>query len=59
VQLSLREQAELAGPAGDPLLPDSCDVRARPKYDWMDRIIAVGTGGRPADGQIYNIFEVL
>jgi hypothetical protein len=30
-----------------------------PKYDWMNRIIAVGTGGRPPDGPIYSLFEVL
>jgi len=29
------------------------------KYDWMNRIIAIGTGYRRADGPIYNIFEVL
>jgi hypothetical protein len=30
-----------------------------PKYDWMNRIIAVGTGHRPPDGPLYSIFEVL
>jgi hypothetical protein len=30
-----------------------------PKYDWMNRIIAVGTGHRLADGPLYNVFEVL
>ena len=29
------------------------------KYDWMNRIIAVGTGVRRADGPLYSIFEVL
>ena len=29
------------------------------KYDWMNRIIAVGTGIRRADGPVYSIFEVL
>lgn len=29
------------------------------KYDWMNRILAVGIGHRPPDGPIYNIFEVL
>jgi hypothetical protein len=28
-------------------------------YDWMNRIIAVGTGIRRADGPVYSIFEVL
>jgi len=30
-----------------------------PKYDWMNRIIAVGVGHRRADGPLYSIFEVL
>ena len=29
------------------------------KYDWMNRIVAVGTGHRRADGPIYSVFEVL
>ena len=32
---------------------------AAPRYDWMNRIIAVGIGHRRADGPIYSIFEVL
>jgi hypothetical protein len=30
-----------------------------PKYDWMNRILAVGIGHRLPDGPIYNIFEIL
>jgi Protein of unknown function (DUF3237) len=30
-----------------------------PKYDWMNRIIAIGIGHRRADGPVYSIFEVL
>jgi|SRR5580700_9296412 hypothetical protein len=30
-----------------------------PKYDWINRIVAVGMGHRRADGPIYSIFEVL
>jgi hypothetical protein len=30
-----------------------------PKYDWINRIVAVGTGGRPAAGSVYSLFEVL
>ncbi len=30
-----------------------------PKYDWMNRIIAIGAGHRLPDGPIYSIFEVL
>jgi uncharacterized protein DUF3237 len=32
---------------------------AVPKYDWLNRIIAVGTGSRPPEGPVYEIFEVL
>jgi len=29
------------------------------KYDWLNRVIAVGTGHRTSGGPIYSIFEVL
>jgi len=29
------------------------------KYDWLNRIIAIGTGDRHPDGPVYSIFEVL
>ena len=32
---------------------------AAPRYDWLNRIIAIGTGRRPPAGPIYEIFEVL
>lgn len=32
---------------------------ASPKYDWLNRIIAVATGRREASGPIYDVFEVL
>jgi Protein of unknown function (DUF3237) len=32
---------------------------ASQKYDWINRIIAIGIGHRRADGPIYSIFEVL
>jgi hypothetical protein len=32
---------------------------AAPKYDWLNRIIAIGVGLRQADGPIYQLFEVL
>lgn len=30
-----------------------------PKYDWMNRIVAIGTGQRLATGPVYSVFEVL
>ena len=32
---------------------------AAPKYDWINRVVAVGIGHRRADGPIYSVFEVL
>jgi hypothetical protein len=32
---------------------------AAPKYDWINRIIAIGIGHRRADGPVYSVFEVL
>jgi hypothetical protein len=32
---------------------------AAPKYDWLNRIIGIGTGNRPPEGPVYEIFEVL
>ena len=32
---------------------------AAPKYDWLNRIIAIGTGRRAPEGPVYDIFEVL
>jgi hypothetical protein len=63
-----------AGPAtimekldkGEPVDPASYYFRMNPtfetqagQYDWINRIIAVGTGHRLAEGPLYSIFEVL
>lgn len=32
---------------------------AAAKYDWLNRVIAVGTGHRLPDGPVYDVFEVL
>jgi hypothetical protein len=29
------------------------------EYDWLNRIVAIGTGRRPPEGPVYEIFEVL
>ena len=31
---------------------------ASPKYDWLNRIVAIGNGHRFADGPFYSVFEV-
>lgn len=32
---------------------------AAPKYDWLNRVLALGTGHREPDGPVYSVFEVL
>jgi len=32
---------------------------AAAKYDWLNRVVAVGIGHRRADGPVYSIFEIL
>lgn len=32
---------------------------ASSKHDWLNRIVAIGTGHRFNDGPVYNVFEVL
>lgn len=51
---------------GEPVDPRSYYFRMNPmfetsaqKYDWLNRIIAIGAGHRLPDGPLYSIFEVL
>lgn len=32
---------------------------ASPKYAWLNKVIGLGTGSRPPEGPVYEIFEVL
>ena len=32
---------------------------AAAKYDWLNRVVALGVGQRRADGPVYSIFEIL
>jgi hypothetical protein len=32
---------------------------AAPRYDWVNRLLAVGVGHRRADGPLYSLFEIL
>lgn len=50
---------------GEPVDPRSYYFRmnpmfetSAPQYDWLNRIIAIGTGHRLPDGPLYSIFEV-
>jgi hypothetical protein len=51
---------------GEPVDPSTYYFRtammfetAAPKYEWLNRIIALGTGHRTAEGPVYEVFEVL
>jgi hypothetical protein len=51
---------------GEPVDPASYYFRfialfetSAPKYDWINRVVALGIGDRLADGPLYNVFEVL
>lgn len=35
------------------------EVAAATPYDWLNRVIAIGTGHRLPDGPVYSVFEVL
>lgn len=32
---------------------------ASPKYAWLNKVFGIGTGSRPPEGPVYEIFEVL
>ena len=32
---------------------------AAARYDWLNRIFAIGTGRRPPEGPVYEIYEIL
>jgi hypothetical protein len=51
---------------GEPVDPASYYFRfialfetGAPRYDWINRIAALGIGERMADGPLYNVFELL
>lgn len=51
---------------GEPVDPASDHFRtavafetASERYAWLNGIIAIGTGSRPPEGPVYDIFEVL
>jgi hypothetical protein len=32
---------------------------ASPRYAWLNKVFGIGTGSRPPEGPVYDIFEVL
>jgi Protein of unknown function (DUF3237) len=53
------DRGEAVDPASYYFRMNSVFETSVPKYDWMNRIIAIGTGHRLPDGPIYSVFEVL
>ena len=51
---------------GDPVDPDEYYFRINPlfdtaesKYDWLNRVVAIGGGHRLPEGPIYSVLEIL
>jgi hypothetical protein len=51
---------------GEPVAPGSYYFKIQPifetsseRYDWVNRIVAVGNGQRLPEGPVYEVFEVL
>jgi hypothetical protein len=53
------EKGEAVDPASYYFRINPLFETAAAKYDWINRIVAVGIGHRRADGPIYSVFEVL
>jgi hypothetical protein len=53
------EKGEAVDPASYYFRINPLFETAAAKYDWLNRVVAVGIGHRRADGPIYSIFEVL
>jgi hypothetical protein len=53
------EKGEVVDPASYYFRINPLFETEAPKYDWINRVIAVGIGHRFADGPVYSVFEVL
>jgi hypothetical protein len=53
------ENGEVVDPASYYFRTNPAFETASTKYDWINRIIAIGIGHRRSDGPIYSVFEVL
>jgi hypothetical protein len=53
------ERGEAVDPASYYFRINPLFETSAPKYDWINRIVAIGIGYRRADGPIYSVFEVL
>ena len=53
------EKGETADPTSYYFRINPLFETANAKYDWINRVVAVGIGHRRVDGPIYSVFEVL
>lgn len=53
------ERGEIVDPASIYFRINPLFETASKKYDWINRILAIGVGHRLPDGPVYSIFEVL
>jgi uncharacterized protein DUF3237 len=53
------DRGEAVDPASYYFRVTSFFETATPKYDWLNRLVAIGIGHRAAEGPIYNFFELL
>ena len=53
------EKGEVVDPASYYFRINPLFETSAAKYDWINRLVAVGIGHRRADGPIYSVFEVL
>ena len=53
------EKGEVVDPASYYFRINPLFETAVAKYDWINRVVAIGIGHRRADGPIYSVFEVL
>ncbi len=53
------EKGEVVDPSSYYFRTNPLFETSSPKYDWINRIVAIGIGHRQADGPIYSIFEIL
>jgi hypothetical protein len=53
------EKGEAVDPASYYFRINPLFETSAPKYDWLNRIVAIGVGHRQSAGPIYSVFEVL
>jgi hypothetical protein len=58
-QIQALDRGETVDPASYYFRLSGLFETSAPKYDWLNRVIAIGVGDRHPDGPVYSIFELL